>query len=79
MVPSVLTATSRLLACVIDINNWMSSNRLKLNGDSIKELTVLPHFALNDPSYSPYDVTYDVIGNPPLLSLLPLEVQLGLP
>jgi len=33
MVPSVLTATSRLLACVIDINNWMSSNRLKLNGD----------------------------------------------
>ena len=27
-------------------------------------VTDLPHFALNDPSYSPYDVTYDVIGNP---------------
>ena len=24
----------------------------------------LSHFALNDPYYSPYDVTYDVIGNP---------------
>ena len=41
-------------------------------------VTDLPHFALNDPYYSPYDVTYDVIGNPPLVSLLPLEGQLGL-
>jgi len=27
-------------------------------------LFILGHFALNDPYYSPYDVTYDVIGNP---------------
>jgi len=28
------------------------------------KLFILIHFALNDPYYSPYDVTYDVIGNP---------------
>jgi len=27
------TATTRLLACVLDIAKWMSSNRLKLNAD----------------------------------------------
>jgi len=35
-----------------------------LNGVSTEELFILGHFALNDPSYSPYDVTSDVIGNP---------------
>ena len=28
-----ITATSRLLTCVSDIDRWMSSNRLKLNAE----------------------------------------------
>jgi len=30
------TATSRLLACVADIETWLSSNRLKLNANKIE-------------------------------------------
>ena len=54
---------------------------------------ILGHFALNDPSYSPYDVISDVIGNPHYSASYPyvivdlrglglelgLELRLGLP
>ena len=49
-------------------------------------VTNLIHFALNDPYYSPYDVTYDVIGNPHYSASYPyvfvdlgLQLRLGLP
>ena len=42
-------------------------------------VTNLIHFALNDPYYSPYDVTYDVIGNPHYSASYPyVFVDLGL-
>jgi len=36
------TVTSRLLACVTDINNWLSSNRLKLNADETEFIWLGP-------------------------------------
>ena len=34
----------------------------------------LGHFALNDPSYSPYDVISDVIGNPHYSAFYPYVI-----
>ena len=64
------TATDRLLACVADIDKWMSSNRLKLNADKtefiwlgtrqqLAKVTVLP-LLVKDQLITPLDKVRDL-------------------
>jgi len=64
------TATDRLLACVTDIDKWMSSNRLKLNADKtefiwlgtrqqLANVTVLP-LLVKDQLITPLDKVRDL-------------------
>jgi len=64
------TATDRLLACVADIDKWMSSNRFKLNADKtefiwlgtrqqLAKVTVLP-LLVKDQIITPLDKVRDL-------------------
>ena len=46
-----------LLRCIDDVNKWMSSNRLKLNGDKTEFLWIGSHHALRKVDMSPLIVS----------------------